>query len=65
MVGKGLRRTVELDDDKVFDNFMKDPELAIEYEILVAGSGGHEDGLDGVYGRHKQLLSIKYGKSGD
>ncbi len=45
MVGKGLRRAVELDDDKVFDNFMKDPELAIEYEILVAGSGGHEDGL--------------------
>ena len=62
VAGKGLRRAVGLYDDKVFGNFMKDPELAIECENLVAGLGGHEDGciehIDNYY-------SIKYGKSGD
>jgi hypothetical protein len=28
-----LRRAVGLDDDEVFGNFMKNPELAIEGEI--------------------------------
>jgi hypothetical protein len=62
VAGQGLRRAVGLDDDEVFGNFMKKPELAIECEILVAGLGGHENGciehIDNYY-------SIKYGKSGD
>jgi hypothetical protein len=62
VAGQGLRRAVGLDDDEVFGNFMKNPELAIECEILVAGLGGHENGciehIDNYY-------SIKYGKSGD
>jgi hypothetical protein len=61
VAGQGLRRPVGLHDDNVFGNFMKDPELAIECEILVAGLGGHEDGciehIDNYY-------SIKYGQSG-
>jgi hypothetical protein len=33
------KRAVGLDDDEVFGNFMKNPELAIESEILVTGLG--------------------------
>jgi hypothetical protein len=62
VAAKGLKRAVGLEDDNVLANFMKDPEHAIECEILVAGLGGHEDGciedIDNFY-------SIKYGQSGD
>ncbi len=64
VAAKGLRGAVGLDDDKVFRNFMKDPELAIECEILVAGLRGHEDGY-GCIEDIDNYYSIKYGKSGD
>jgi hypothetical protein len=64
VAGKGLRRAVGLDDDKVLSNFMTDPELAIECEILVAGLRGHEDGY-GCIEDIDNYYSIKYGKSGD
>jgi hypothetical protein len=41
---------------------MKEPELAIECEILVAGLGGHADGcIDDI----DKYYSVKFGKSGD
>ena len=53
---------VGLDDDEVFGNMMKEPELAIECEILFAGLGGHVDGrIDDI----DNYYSIKFGKSGD
>jgi hypothetical protein len=60
VAGQGLRSAVGLDDDEVFANMMKDPEIAIECEILVAGLGdqGCIDDIDNYY-------SIKFGKSGD
>jgi hypothetical protein len=60
VAGQGLRSAVGLDDDEVFANMMKDPEIAMECEILVAGLGDHGciDDIDNYY-------SIKFGKSGD
>jgi hypothetical protein len=62
VAAQGLRTAVGLDDDEVFGNMMKDPEIAIECEILFAGLGGHVDGcIDDI----DNYYSIKFGKSGD
>jgi hypothetical protein len=61
MAGQGLKLAVGL-DDKMLANMLKEPDIAIECELLVAGLGGHEDGcLDDI----DNFYSIKYGKSRD
>jgi hypothetical protein len=61
VAAQGLRSAVGL-DDVVFGNMLKEPELAIECEILFAGLGGHVlgciDDIDNYY-------SVKFGESGD
>jgi hypothetical protein len=62
VAAQGLRSAVGLDDDEVFANMMKEPEIAIECEILVAGLGGHPDGcIDDI----DNYYSVKFGTSGD
>jgi len=62
VAAEGLRSAVGLDNDTVFANFMKNPEVMIECEILIAGLGGHPlgriDDIDNYY-------SVKFGESGD
>jgi Ca2+-binding EF-hand superfamily protein len=62
VAAEGLRSAVGLDNDAVFANFMKNPEVMIECEILIAGLGGHPlgriDDIDNYY-------SVKFGESGD
>jgi hypothetical protein len=59
--GEGLQSAVGLDNDVVFANFMKDPELWRECEILITGLGGHPlgriDDIDHYY-------CVKFGESG-
>jgi hypothetical protein len=62
VAAQGLRSVVGLDDDEVFGNMMKDPDLAIECEILFAGLGGHaHGGIDDI----DNYYSVKFGESGD
>jgi hypothetical protein len=62
VAAQGLRSAVGLDDDEVFGNMMKTPEITIECEILFAGLGGHVDGcIDDI----DNYYSVKFGKSGD
>ncbi len=62
VAGEGLQSAVGLDNDVVFSNFMKDPELWRECEILIVGLGGHPlgriDDIDNYY-------SVKFGESGN
>jgi hypothetical protein len=62
VAAQGLRSAVGLDNDEVFGNMMKDPDLAIECEILFAGLGGHgHRGIDDI----DNYYSVKFGESGD
>jgi hypothetical protein len=60
VAAQGLRSAVGLDDDQVFGNMMKDPDLAIECEILFAGLGVH-GGIDDI----DNYYSVKFRESGD
>jgi hypothetical protein len=62
VAAEGLRSAVGLDNDMVFANFMRNPEVMIECEILIAGLGGHADGgIDDI----DNYYSVKFGVSGD
>ncbi len=62
VAAEGLRSAVGLDNDEVLANFMRNPEVMIECEILIAGlgglAGGDIDDIDNYY-------SVKFGESGD
>jgi hypothetical protein len=62
VAAQGLRSAVGLDDDTVFSNFMKNPEVMIECEILITGLGGHASGcIDDI----DNYYFVKFGVSGD